>query len=352
MNLFKKLFQNSRALPQTHRYFVRHIREDFVRYNDGLYFIPEDTLMEMDKTFSGKPVYIHHIDAENDSEERISDKVGDVVKSFYNENDGWHWAEIMVNDDGQSLFNKGWTVSNAHRPERIGGGGVHNNQNYEHIVNSSEYEHLAITDSPRYEGALVLTPDEFKEYNENKSKEIQSLKNSKEIEEMDEETLKKLSSLVAAEVMKGLSLKNSADEKDEGEKDKANEEEEPKEEVKEDECHNEEVDKRKEIDDVGGFLKSKGLSDEDIRIVMGKMEKASYEKSEAGTADNETEDKEEEEKKDNECGKAEEAMKNSIVEKSAFSMLKNAKAKHYESAEPVVDTTALKLARGNDRYGL
>lgn len=350
MNLFKKLFKNSRELPQTYRYFVRHIREDFVRYKDGLYYIPEETLMEMDKTFSGKPVYIYHIDAENDSEERISEKVGDVVKSFYNENDGWHWAEIMVNDDGQSLFNKGWTVSNAHRPERIGGGGVHNNQDYQHIVNSSEYEHLAITDSPRYEGAIVLTPDEFKEYNENKSKEIQSLKNSKEIEEMDEETLKKFSSLVAAEVMKGLSLKNSADEKDEGKEDKENESEEPKEEVKEDECHNEEeVDKRKEIDDVGGFLKSKGLSDEDIRIVMEKMEKASYEKSESGTSDNETDDKEEEEKKDNECGK-DESLKNS-VDASAFSMLKNAKAKHYENAVEVVETSASKMARGNERYG-
>lgn len=350
MNLFKRLFKNSRELPQTHRYFVRHIREDFVRYNDGLYYIPEETLMEMDKTFSGKPVYIHHIDAENDSEERISEKVGDVVKSFYNENDGWHWAEIMVNDDGQSLFNKGWTVSNAHRPERIGGGGVHNNQDYQHIVNSSEYEHLAITDSPRYEGAIVLTPDEFKEYNENKSKEIQSLKNSKEIEEMDEETLEKLSSMIAAGVIKGLSLKNSADEKDEGKEDKENESEEPNEEVKEDECHNEEeVDKRKEIDDVGGFLKSKGLSDEDIRIVMEKMEKASYEKSEAGTADNETDDKEEEEKKDNECGK-DESLKNSI-EDSAFSMLKNAKAKHYENAIEVVETSASKMARGNERYG-
>lgn len=387
MNLFKKLFKNSRKLPQTYRYFVRHIREDFVRYKDGLYYIPEETLMEMDKTFSGKPVYIYHIDSENDSEERISEKVGDVVKSFYNENDGWHWAEIMVNDDGQSLFNKGWTVSNAHRPERIGGGGVHNNQDYQHIVNSSEYEHLAITDSPRYEGAIVLTPDEFKEYNENKSKEIQSLKNSKEIEEMDEETLKKFSSLVAAEVMKGLSLKNSADEKDEGKEDKAlanseeslvkdaafrelltqigdlrwkeGDEKSAEEIIKEmyrkisesglmtsETLSNEEVDKRKEIDDVGGFLKSKGLSDEDIRIVM---EKASYEKSESGTSDNETDDKEEKEKKDNECGK-DESLKNS-VDSSAFSMLKNAKAKHYENAVEVVETSASKMARGNERYG-
>lgn len=350
MNLFRKLFENSR-LPQTHRYFVRHIKEDLVRYPDGLYFVPEETLRAMDTTFSGKPIYIRHIDSENDSDERIGEKVGDVVKSFYNEYDGWHWAEVLVNDEGQSLFNKGWTVSNAHRPKTIGGGGVHNNQAYDHTVADSEYEHLAITDSPRYEGALVLTPEEFKTYNAEKDKEIQSLKNSKEME-MDEEQMVKLGSLIAAEVMKGLSLKNSA-EKEEAEEDKENstEEEQPKEEVKEDACKNEDVDKREEIDDVGGFLKSKGLSDEDIRIVMAKMEKASYDKSEAGTADNETEEKEE---KENECDKGsdekEEALANE-VEKSSFDLLKNAKARHFENADSAFDTTATKLARGAERYG-
>lgn len=389
MNLFKALFSNSRALPQTHRYFVRHIKEDLVRYPDGLYYVPEETLRNMDKTFSGKPVYVRHIDSENDSDERINDKVGDVVKSFYNEFDGWHWAEILVDDEGQSLFNKGWTVSNGHRPSRIGGGGVHNNQKYDHTVDSSEYEHLAITDSPRYEGALVFTPDEFKAYNEEKDKEIQSLKNSKE-NEMDEEQIVKLGSLIAAEVVKGLSLKNSA-EKKEAEKDKKKEsltnseeslvkdaafrelltqieelrwkegDEKPAEEiVKEiykkisesglmtsEIMANEEVHKREEIDDVGGFLKAKGLSDEDIRIVMAKMGKASYEKSEAGTADNEKE----EEEKDNEGSKAEKPMTNE-VEESSFSVLKNAKKQHFINAEPVMDTTAAKLARGAERYGL
>ena len=77
------------------------------------------------------------------------------------------------------------------------------------------------------------------------------------------------------------------------------------------EIENEEVDKRKLIDEVGGFLKDKGLSDEDIRFVMGKMEKASYEDSTA-SADNESleaksenEDAEEEHKAEDEEAKAE-----------------------------------------------
>lgn len=47
-----------------------------------------------------------------------------------------------------------------------------------------------------------------------------------------------------------------------------------------------EIDKRAVIDQIGGLLKDKGLSDEDIRAVIGMAEKLSYDKSEAGTADN------------------------------------------------------------------
>ena len=43
----------------------------------------------------------------------------------------------------------------------------------------------------------------------------------------------------------------------------------------------ESVDKRKLIDDLGGFLKDKGLSDEDIRFAIGVAEKIAYNASEA-----------------------------------------------------------------------
>lgn len=49
---------------------------------------------------------------------------------------------------------------------------------------------------------------------------------------------------------------------------------------------NGEIDKRAVIDEIGGLLKDKGLSDEDIRAVIGMAEKLSYDKSEAGTTDN------------------------------------------------------------------
>lgn len=48
---------------------------------------------------------------------------------------------------------------------------------------------------------------------------------------------------------------------------------------------NEKTDKRKLIDEVGGILKGK-VDDEIIKTIMKKMEEASYDESEAGTADN------------------------------------------------------------------
>ena len=62
------------------------------------------------------------------------------------------------------------------------------------------------------------------------------------------------------------------------------------------EVDNEKVDKRKLIDEVGGILKGK-VDDELIRTIIGKMEKMSYDESEAGTADNEKEKEEDEEVK-------------------------------------------------------
>lgn len=58
------------------------------------------------------------------------------------------------------------------------------------------------------------------------------------------------------------------------------------------EIENAKVDKRKLIDEVAGMMKSAGCDDEVIRTAIGKMEKLSYDKSEADTADNEKDEKE------------------------------------------------------------
>ncbi len=103
-------------------------------------------------------------------------------------------------------------------------------------------------------------------------------------ESMDNETKGLFASLLEA-----LKARNEADdEKDKKDGDKAS---------------NEDVDKRKLIDEVGGILKGK-VEEEVWRTIIGKIEKVAYDKSEAGTADNskaKNKDQEKEDEAKNKC---------------------------------------------------
>lgn len=92
----------------------------------------------------------------------------------------------------------------------------------------------------------------------------------------------------------------------------------------------EKTDKRKLIDEVAGIMKSAGCDDEDIRTAIGKMEKIGYDKSEAGTADNEKE--EEKEKVENEETKEDEKEVEDLkkdVKKDVENKCKNSKEDEY-----------------------
>lgn len=100
-------------------------------------------------------------------------------------------------------------------------------------------------------------------------------------ESMDNETKGLFSDLLNA-----LKARNEAEEKDKKECDEK--------------AANEDVDKRKLIDEVGGILKGK-VDEELWRTIIGKIEKVAYDKSEAGTADNKAKNADEEEDKKDEA---------------------------------------------------
>lgn len=138
---------------------------------------------------------------------------------------------------------------------------------------------------------------------------------------------------------KKASKKNECDDKEE-KKDSDEEEPKDKEEKESKKNEGEDIDKRKGIDEIGGFLKDKGLSDEDIRFVIGLAEKLSYEKDEAG--------------KDNEDIEETEVEKDLTIEdkKNAKELLEAeemANSKRFQGQ--VVDTMSRRLARGQERYG-
>lgn len=426
-----KFFHNAKEEPRI--FYCKHIAPGVCAYEDETILIGEEALKEMDKTFAGKPIYVNHqkVNLENLQEEAD----GYVAESFYLPEDGCHWAKmIIVSDKGQEAIRKGWKVSNAYVPDEFGIGGEWHNVPYNREVMKAHYTHLALVDNPRYEEATVLTPEQFKQYKEEKKAQLKELENTKgegktmfklfkkaEVTNSDdlskvmvelsngsavsigemvnsvEEKLKEEKAskkneddilektvkvngeeIKVADLIKEYeskcnkcnedkeedeekkdsdeeegkkeekkdkkNAKNNAEEEDKEEK-KDSEEEKDKEEKEEKESkNNEDIDKRKEIDEIGGFLKDKGLSDEDIRFVIGLAEKLSYEKDEAGK-DNEDVETDEEIKKDLTV----EEKKDKKNAKELLEAEEKANMKGFQGQ--VVDTMSRRLARGQDRYG-
>lgn len=121
----------------------------------------------------------------------------------------------------------------------------------------------------------------------------------------------------------------------------ANEAKEKEEEKAENKCKNEEVDKRKLIDEVAGMMKSAGCSDEIIRTAIKDMEKESYDKSEAGTADNSKAKNEEEKADDKKADKEDKKADNAEEEK---------KEEEYQKMKEKTEEEAMNKAK-NEIFG-
>ena len=146
-------------------------------------FLNEDTIRGMDDSFTGCPVFVMHVDSEDIAakvDDLRHDADGWVVRSFYNAADGKHWCEfLVVSDRGLKAIKQGMRLSNAYVPKQFGTGGMWNGVRYEKEITNGKYEHLAIVPNPRYEESVVLTPEEFKKYNEDKTTELKRIANAK-----------------------------------------------------------------------------------------------------------------------------------------------------------------------------
>ncbi len=144
-------------------------------------FLNEDTIRKMDSSFEGKPVYVHHVDGVTQKLDDLRGEVdGWVVRSFYNAADGKHWCEfLVVSEKGLKAIRGGMRLSNAYfQKSAIEKKGQWNGVSYAKEITNGEYEHLAIVPNPRYEESVVMTPDQFKKYNEDKHLELSRLTNS------------------------------------------------------------------------------------------------------------------------------------------------------------------------------
>jgi len=146
-------------------------------YQDFNLYASNDAIINMEKSFEGKPLLVDHQNVDHDN--LMNQMDGIVVRSFYNKWDGWHWAEIMaITDEAvDAIENKGWQVSNCYTPSVLDTEGTYLNISFDQVLQGGEYDHLALVPNPRYEDSVVLTPAEFKAYNE--QKEAQFFSNSK-----------------------------------------------------------------------------------------------------------------------------------------------------------------------------
>lgn len=175
---------NAKEYPRI--FYGLHFVEGVAEYKDPdngepyRIFVGDDTIREMGPTFAGKPVYVRHVEQVN-LENLQAEADGYVEESFFNPADGKHWAKfIVVSDAGQEAIRKGWKLSNAYLPRSFAGGGKWHNVEYTKEVKQAEYTHLALVPDPRYDESIILTPDQFKDYNSKKNSELKALANSKE----------------------------------------------------------------------------------------------------------------------------------------------------------------------------
>ena len=144
-------------------------------------FLNETTLRQMDSTFAGKPIFVHHVeDVDSKLDNVRAEADGWVSESFFNEADGKHWVKfIIVSERGLQAVRSGWKLSNAYIPKSFGPGGLWNGVEYAQQIMNAEYEHLAIVPNPRYEESVILTPEQFKKHNDDLKDELKKIANSK-----------------------------------------------------------------------------------------------------------------------------------------------------------------------------
>lgn len=158
-------------------YYAKHMQPGICRYLDGVVLVDTDAMKKMIATGAGKPVFIDHQKVDLDTMKEKA--VGWITESFYNDLDGWAWFKIMITDDeGHKVISDGWKCSDAYIPTTKSGGGTKNNCPYKEEITDGFYTHLAIVTSPRYEQADILTPEEFKSYQDDLKRQLTERTNS------------------------------------------------------------------------------------------------------------------------------------------------------------------------------
>lgn len=330
-------------------FYCRHMQPGTARYEDETILVDTDGMKRLIASGIGKPVYINHQAVDlNTMKEKAC---GYITESFYNNLDGWAWFKFLaIDDEAHAAINQNWSVSNAYKPSDWGNGGTKNNVPYDREVLNGEITHLAIVPDPRYEGACIMTTEQFKNYQEVQESKLKELHNSKNPKgkpmlnffkntktpvaatEIDADTLVEVNGKEISVKEMINSVTNSKTKKND-----------------DDDMENQVVqvgDEKMPLKElVNKFQKlnseKKNADDED--------EKKKKEADEKKNADDEAAKKKEDEEKKNAKPANDGVIENSVDQKF-FDELRNANLQKFKET-PMVQPMANQLTRGKSRYG-
>ena len=138
----------------------RHFKSRFIKPGLAGYpgqfgnaLIQKENLDRFVHTLRNKPVTINHKDKITEK-----DKKGEVFNVWFNPEDGWYWCDgIITDDEAINLINNGWSVSCAYDFTKAdNSGGTEANIPYDIEFLDGEFNHLALVNNPRYEGANIV----------------------------------------------------------------------------------------------------------------------------------------------------------------------------------------------------
>ena len=236
---------------------------------DGIILLNKETIDKALKGIIGTNVYITHDGTE---------PVGEVVDAYYDAEKASFICGFMIwNKEAQELLDdKEYSISCTYSVREYSDGGLYHNIKYDKEAIDISFKNIAIVETPRFQEAREyinsITNNIKEEMNLFKRNSIDDKDKSVDTKNNEVKITYKGKQISADELLRVI-LEEAEFHKGKPVDDKSESEENPQE---------NDIDKRKDIDDIAGFLKSKGLSDEDIRYVIGKDEQLAYDKSEAG----------------------------------------------------------------------
>lgn len=155
-NHIKIKVDNAKQWPK--KYTTPFLEQGLVDYQDsdlGLLLLTKETIDSMKDTFLGKPVIIRHQEVNEENFEDLS--VGLISDIFYNEKDGWYYADLWItNDEGHEKIAEGWGTSCAYNVNKISEGGTYHNIPYDGKILDGQGEHIALVKHPRYEKCMEV----------------------------------------------------------------------------------------------------------------------------------------------------------------------------------------------------